>query len=75
MKLVPVPPLSIVMAASLSTTLTVALLEAPTVYPVPALSVTTTVSLGSTPVSSVGLTVMAALDAPAGITTVCASAA
>ena len=57
------------------TTFTVALLAAPTVYAVLALSLTTTVSWGSTAVSLVGRTVMAALDAPAGITTVRESAA
>jgi hypothetical protein len=60
---------------SSSAIVTAALLGAPTVYAVPAVSVTTTVSLGSTAVLLVGFTVMTALDAPAGITTVRESAA
>ena len=60
---------------SSSTMPTAAVLEAPTAYALPATSLTATVSLGSTAVSLAGLTVMAALEAPAGITTVGESAA
>jgi hypothetical protein len=48
---------------------TVTLPGAPTEYPPPAPSETTTVSSGSTAVSSIGATMIAAEAAPAGIVT------
>jgi hypothetical protein len=65
--------LIVTLGLSSLTIVTVAFLEAVTVYAGLAWSVATTVSLTSTAVSLVGLTVMSALGAPAGITTLRAS--
>ena len=54
---------------SSSTMVTVALFGLPTVYPVPAPSVQTIVSLPSAMLSSIGVTVIAAEDCPVGIMT------